>query len=340
MIKIRAMGAKELKQVLHLLEQHSEAEFKYSILEKFRQLYIPFQKISQLLPPKYQFLPSIYVAVSQGNVLGLIWLSQDGRKVNRWKIDQLIIDPNEFSYDVGTQLVNFVVNRYGGEGVQTFLAIVDHRYEDALTLFKSCGFRRVTRLNTFTHLSLSDLVLEKEENINISSLREARQHDREKLKNLHNDSLTPEVRLSLEKTPADFSRSILQSMKHAMKGRLYKRWVVEDCAHDLLVASLEMSTEDYKEFNLTVIISPAWHSGYESLLKFALAQVLKNTREAQVDIQSYEFNPEEHEILKKLGFRQAATAEVLVKDYWVPIEYKPNKLTSPILLFAGKTSPA
>ena len=52
-------------------------------------------------------------------VLGLIWLSRDGARNNRWKIDQVIVDPMASTYDVGTQLVNYVINRYGGAGVQT-----------------------------------------------------------------------------------------------------------------------------------------------------------------------------------------------------------------------------
>lgn len=337
MIKIRALGARELKQVLNLLERFSEKEFEYSALQKFRQLYIPIQRISQMLPAHFQFLPAVYVAVSRQKVLGLIWLSQDGKKKNRWKIDQLIIDPDEFSYDIGTQLVHFVINRYGADGVQTFLALVDNRCDQALGLLRSCGFRQCTRLHSFIHDSPATLDLLKE---NINGLREAGRSDRNKLQALHSDCLPPEVRLSLEKVPADFTHTPVQYVMDKLQGIFFKRWVVEDTARDVLLASLEIVTVNFRDFHLQLWVSPAWKTGYEVFLHFAIRQVLKNTSTAKIYIQSYEFDKEETALLEKTGFSRTAVIEVLVKDYWIPLEDKFLKPSSPILLFTGKTSPA
>lgn len=337
MIKIRALGTRELKQVLNLLERFSEKEFEYSALQKFRQLYIPFHRINQLLPPQFQFLPAIYVAVSRKKVLGLIWLSRDGKKKNRWKIDQLIIDPDEFSYDVGTQLVHYVINRYGAEGVQTFLALVESHCDQALGLLKSCGFRLCTRMHSFTHESPSTITLKKEP---INELREAFGSDRIKIQSLYNDSLTPEVRLSLEKIPADFSRSLVRQMVDKLQGIFFRRWVVEDTARDLLLASIEIITLNYIDYHLNLVVSPAWRNGYEALINFGIQQVLKNTSSAKIYLQVYDFHKDEMATLESLGFTRSTITEILVKDYWIPLQDKSEKPASPILLFPGKTSPA
>ena len=104
MIKIRALGTKELKQVLTLLKQYGHEELEYSVLRRLRQLYVPLHVLSQLLPPQWQFMPGIYVAVARDDVMGLVWLTQDGHRNNRWSIDELIIDPDQSTYDIGTQL--------------------------------------------------------------------------------------------------------------------------------------------------------------------------------------------------------------------------------------------
>jgi hypothetical protein len=277
------------------------------------------------------------VAVSRRKVLGLIWLSQDGKKRNRWKIEQLIIDPDEFSYDIGAQLVHYVINRYGADGVQTFLAVVDHQFDQALGLLKSCGFRLCTRLHSFTLENPASAPISTEP---IQGIREASGGDRLKLQALHSDTLTPEVRLSLEKIPADFSRSLSQKLMDKVQGHFYRSWVVEDSARDLLLASVEMSTGNFKDYHLNVMVSPAWQRGYEDLLGFGIRQVLKNTANARVYLQVYDFHKDEMAVLEQVGFTRGTVLEILVKDYWIPIEDRGLKPSSPILIFPGKTSPA
>src|SRR4051812_2680704 len=106
MIKIRALRTSELKQVLSLLNRYSDRESEYSVLQRMQQLYIPVHRLSLLMPLNLQFMPAIFIAAADNKVLGLIWLSPDGRHYRRWKIEHLVLDPDSFSYDVGTQLVN------------------------------------------------------------------------------------------------------------------------------------------------------------------------------------------------------------------------------------------
>lgn len=337
MIKIRALRPSELKQVLSLLGRYSDQESEYSVLQKMQQLYIPMHRVSQLLPLPLQFMPAIFVAVSREKVLGLIWLSRDGEQSRRWKIDQLILDPETFSYDVGTQLVNYVINRYGGDGVQTFLAYVDQYYNTGLGLLKSCGFRRCTRLHYFTHQNPGTLKLEP---ISMDGIRESGNNDCGKLTALYNDMLPPEARICLEKSWRDFYRPATRSVSDKMKGLFFKRWVVEDVARDHLIASVDITTADYKDFYLNLVASPGWEGYYADLLTYAIQQVLLITGSAKIHIDCFEFNKQGVEVLEKLGFHRNSIAEVLVKDYWIPIEDKGSRLQSPILLFSGKTSPA
>lgn len=337
MIKIRALRPGDMKQVLGLLKRYSEEENEYSVLQKLQQLYIPMHRVSQVLPLNMQFMPAIFVAVSRDHVLGLIWLSRDGAHSRRWKIDQLIMDPEAFSYDVGTQLVNYVINRYGGEGVQTFLAYVDQHYSTGLGLLKSCGFRRCTRMHYFTHTGPSALELPPP---SISGLRESSNGDSGKLKSLYNDTLPPEARICLEKSWRDFYRPLNQAMSDKMKGLFCKRWVVEDAVHDVVIASIAITTVDFQNFFFDIMVSPGYDDLYQEVLTFGIQQALQNTGNARIHTEVFEFAKSGVETLETLGFHRNSIAEVLVKDYWIPIEDKGTRLQSPILLFSGKTSPA
>ncbi|MCE3236080.1 MAG: hypothetical protein K0Q50_2260 [Vampirovibrio sp.] len=337
MIKIRALRPSELKQVLSLLNRYTDRESEYSVLQKMQQLYIPMHRLSQLLPLNLQFMPAIFVAASNNKVLGLIWLSRDGRHSRRWKIDHLILDPESFSYDVGTQLVNYVINRYGGEGVQTFLAYVDQYYNTGLGLLKSCGFRRCGRLHYFSHQNPGNLKLEP---IALEGLRESTNADCGKLAALYNEALPPEAKVCLEKSWKDFYRPVTQRSGEKLKGLFFKRWVVQDVARDCLIASIELSTADYQDFYLTLMANAGWENAYRDVLTYAVQQVLLITGGGKIHVDCYEFNKQGIEVLEKLGFHRNSIAEVLVKDYWIPIEDKGTRLQSPILLFSGKTSPA
>ncbi len=337
MIKIRALRPSELKQVLSLLSRYSDQDSEYSVLQIMRQLYVPLHRLSQLLPLNFQFMPGIFVAVSRGQVLGMIWLSRDGRHSRRWKIDHLILDPSAFSYDLGTQLVNYVINRLGGEGVQTFLAYVDQYYNTGLALLKSCGFRRCTRMHYFTCPDGSALTLEK---IKLEGLRESSRQDGEKLATLYNDYLPPETRMCLGKSAHDFNRSWPVQIGGKLRGLFLKRWVMEDVARDSLIASIEISTRNYQEFSVTIIVNAGWDDLYINALSFAVQQMLLVTANPEFQIDCPEFRKTDLQTLETLGLKRTGIAEVLIKDYWIPLEDRGNRLTSPILLFTGRTSPA
>ncbi|HEY9745627.1 MAG TPA: GNAT family N-acetyltransferase [Oculatellaceae cyanobacterium] len=337
MIKIRALKPGDVRQVLSLLNRYTDRESEHSVLHKMQQLYIPLHRLSQLLPMEWQFLPAIFVAASRDKVLGLIWLSRDGGHPRRWRIDHLIMDPESCSYDVGTQLVNYVINRFGGDGVQTFLAFVDQYYNTGLALLKSCGFRRCGRKHAFMHTAPAQL---KTDRNSLEGLRESHNSDRNALCELYNSGFPVEARVSLDKHWRDFNRPFFKRAGEKLKGLFFKRWVIEDVARDCLIASVALSTEDYKDFYVDIAVNPGWESMYQSALSFAAQQILLITSNARIFIECYEFHKHGLEALEALGFQRTGITEVLVKDYWIPVDDKGFKLKSPILLFSGKTSPA
>ncbi len=346
MIKIQTIRAQAMRQVLNLLNAYCHEPSAYTALKNLRLFYLPIHVVSQLLPPQWQFVPAIYVAASRDRVLGLIRLSQDGARKTRWQIEEVIIDPEASSYDVGTQLVNYVINRYGGGGVQTFIARVfsglDTTQDVALGLFKSCGFRHCSRIHYFTHQRPGDLFRHPEAQTAAipKGLRPAFVDDAAKLLALHTDMLPAETRHSLEKSKADFDLGLGRSVRDRLNGQLHKQWVVEDVARDVLTGSVEFTTHNFQDFTLSVMIHSGWTELYEDLLRFGLQQILLNTAAAKVHLETYDFTKTEIPVLNTMGFQQIDTAEVLVKDYWIPLEDKRDKLSSPMLLFTNKTTPA
>ncbi|MDX2083836.1 MAG: hypothetical protein SFZ03_00405 [Candidatus Melainabacteria bacterium] len=347
-MKIRRMGWRHVGQVVALLQRFGEGSYQDSLLSRLGYFYVPVQHTSQCLPAPRQFVPAIYVAVANtGKVLGLIWLSPDGVIKTRWRIEQLIIDPEESPMEVGTHLVNFVVHHYGADGIQTFVALVNQRFEEALGLLKACGFRHCTRLHTYEFQARYPQSLPTEWSLEagtISGLRESATSDSRALMELYHDCLPVEVRLSLEKKPADFIRPWWRDWTNRWKGGFYRRWVV--CSSHTpeqplpLLAALDLWTSNYYDYELSLMVSPAWQEGYSHLLLAALQQVLKTTASPRVRIQVFDFQKEAQKNLERLGFEWQSVAELLVKDYWLPVQSPALARQTPILLFGGRTSPA
>lgn len=344
-MKIRKLRARDLPQVLDLLERFGEEPSQSGMLRRYGGAFLVSQDLSQLLPPQYQFLPAIYVAMSEEDVLGFIWLSQDGYRTDRWRIEQIIIDPAaDNPLEVGAHLVHFIINRYGAEGVQTFLALVDARYEQALSLLKGCGFRHSTRLHSY--------VLTESEPESLRALaqetfppgcffREAGRGDRQALQSLYMASLPAEQRLFLQKSAEAFSRPWFRCLADRFDGTLFKRWIVQSSASREILAALSVTTQDFQQFHLEALIHPHWADGVAALIGLGVNHALKSTRKPYIRISAYEFQKEQRNFLDGHGFQWESVAEVLVKDYWRPIEDKPLKLATPILLLnRGKTSPA
>lgn len=336
-MKIRPLGLKTLQPTLHLLEGEEGASFHSHFLRRFGVGAVALCRMSHWLPAFLQFLPALYVAESAaGEVLGLISLSQDGGTRSRWRIDQLVTDPGQSSLDVGHQLVHFAINRYGAEGAQTFLAWVDSRFEGALALLKSCGFRQVTRatqyrktLHTGNRQGTGDVLL-----------REATDADAEALQALYNESLPVEVRTSLAKTPNDFRFSWSRKSSDRLRGVFFKRWVVARSGPRPLQGALELITTDYENYHLNLLPSPGWLEGYATLLEAAMRQVLKSTDQPTLHIKVFDFQPEQKAHLQTLGFEAETSLHVLVRDYWVETKDSLLEPLAPIRLLMGKTSPA
>ncbi len=113
-----------------------------------------------------------------------------------------------------------------------------------------------------------------------------------------------------------------------------------DGVHDLLLGAVSIQTENHRDFYVEVIISPAWEAGYEDLVTDGIQRVLHHTDNSRIHHRVYDFKKDQLEVIEKFGFTRSHEAQLLVKDYWIPLGEQPHRQASPILLFAGKPSTA
>ena len=102
--------------------------------------------LHSFVPLKYRFLPETFLYLENDEIIGLITVVPTRGNPYKINIIRLIFKQND--YEVGKQLLEFVISRFGARGATTFYAAVDLSHEELINLFiNSCGFRQCSYEN-------------------------------------------------------------------------------------------------------------------------------------------------------------------------------------------------
>ena len=300
-------------------------------------VHFPFNVLHRFLPVRLKFLQESYVAIEGEELLGLISLAPDGNQKTRWKINRLILNPN--AYDAGKQLIDYVVNKYGGAGVENFLTTIDENYIEALALFKTaCSFRSCSKINIWEYENLKNYAISE----NRISLRIVELSDAKKIYELDCEALYPKFKTSLVKTENDFKFDFGNKFINKLKDYKIQRFVLDNSERNSIESFLSIMTKDNVNFWVDITLSLAYQEYYEDVLNFAINHVCSINQNGKLYIGVRDFQQtgkKMTEVLSQHDFRQYGSFEVLVKDYWKPAEYATEKKV-PIMIFPDMTSPA
>lgn len=336
MAKIIFLRHSDIEKVRKMIEYVSPGLSR----DKFNEdafVQFPLNFFHGLLPVSMKFLQECYVAVEGNEVLGLISLISDGNKKTRWKINRLVLNPN--AYDAGKQLIDYVVNKYGGAGVETFVTTIDENYTEAIALFKqACSFRSWSKINMWGNDNLRDM-----KNINPAvSLRNAEIIDAKKLHELDTEALYPKFKTSFVRTEKDFKFGLKNKISNSLKNYKISRFVLDNQQKDSIESFLSIMTTDNINFSVDIILSLAYQEYFSDILSFGLNYIRSINPDAKIYMgirDYYQTYGKMTEIVSHFGFRQCGNYNVLIKDYWRPAEYSSEKKV-PIIIFPDRTSPA
>ena len=300
-------------------------------------IHFPFNILHGMLPVNMQFLQECYVAVENKEIFGLISLAPDGNQKKRRKINRLILNPD--AYDAGKQLIDYVVNKYGGAGIETFITTIDENHTEAIALFKqACSFRGRSKINIYEYKFSKNTDFPK----NTISLRPVQLSDAKKLLELDTDALYPEFRTSLIKTEQDFRFGLKNKLINKIKGRNIQNFVLDNPAGNSPESFLSVITRDNINFRVDITLSLAYQDYFDDILTFALNYIYSINPDGKIYTGVSDFRQTSRkmtDVLSLHDFRECGNFEVLVKDYWKPAEFL-NEKKVPIIIFPDLTTPA
>lgn len=288
----------------------------------------PFGIIHYALPLKFKFLPESYVLIDDKETRGMITVSPTHGNPFKLDITRLFFDQNY--YNVGKQLLEFVIARYGAKGATSFNVAIDECHDELLHLFTDgCGFRQCSSEQLW---KMNSIHFEKCEN---SFFRPFKNSDAQAVAMLFNDSVIPHFRPYLAKMKNEYNEANFQGLSSASKFR----YVMEDKSTNTILAYCSITTFDNLNYILDITTSAWYDLSYDDIFNFAINQISRRKKEFYLFVKSkkYTNTAEQFEnYLNEKDFKCVQNQIILVKDF-----YRVIKETAPssqrVVLFSEAT---
>ncbi len=277
-----------------------------------------FVMLSAVLPLKYRFLPESYILLDDGEIQGLITIVPTYGNPYKINITRLIFKQNY--YEVGKQLIEFVLARFGAKGAISFNVMVDESHDELVELFRSgCGFRQCSCE------CLWKLENTKSHNINSHLFRYCQKSDAKAVARLFNGELVSLYRPSLDRTKEEYQEPFFAGFSSSYKNR----YVMEEPAKGRIIGYLSITTEDNLNFIIDLSTNDGYEISYDDILDFALGEISRRKTVFYAFVKQKKYTKTSENLENYLRAHNAdliQTQLVLVKDFYRPIKQSENIL--------------
>lgn len=308
--RLNCFDAPKIKKMIAYLG--SDDKFSRDILNE------AFYTLQAVLPLKYNFLPESYILLENNEILGLITIAVTIGNPYKINITRLVFKQN--MYDIGKQLVEFVIARYGAKGAISFKVTVDQSHDELLDLFlNGCGFRQCSYENLW---KLDNFQPKTENN---ASFRYFQNSDSKYVARLYNAELKNLYRPSLDRIKTEYQEPFFAGMTSFYKNR----YVLEDEIKHRIIAYLSITTSDNFNFIIDMSLNDAFNLSYDEILNFGISEIKKRKSKFCAFLKHRQYTNYADEMEKYLHERNLnciQTQCVLVKDFYKQIKQPESSL--------------
>lgn len=280
------------------------AELEHFLLNIFEEMPNSENVLVEIL---HSFLPNCrktitenYAAIEDEKHLCEVSITPQSRKNARWHINHLGV--GNCSDEVISRLIKYVMNKYGGDGVETFITFINDNIPELKELFKrGCGFRECAHLELWGASS---------EKITPEPTTEFKNYDKKYLNQiveLHNEMIFPQFRQALKIDKEDLRRRF--------NGAVFKKILVDETTHS--VEGYFLIFKKNNHIHLELLLSEAFATYYPEVLN-ACRDYLND---ATILVKKYHTSSKQlAEYLTQIEAEKKASYAILVKDYWAPVK--------------------
>jgi hypothetical protein len=296
--KLSYLDASKIKKMVSYLND----ETSFTLFDDFTFA------IHSMLPLKYKFKPESYTLKDDGEILGLITITPTSGNPYKINITRLIFKQN--MYDVGKQLVEFVIARYGAKGATSFIVTVDQSHDELLDLFmQGCGFRQCSYENLW---KLDNFVPKTDKK---AAFRYCQKMDSKQVARLYNLELKNLYKPSLERLKEEYQEPLFAGMTDFYKNR----YVLEEPSRGKIIAYLSITTSDNYNFIIDMSLNDGYDIPYDEVINFGLSEISSRKSKYCAFLKHRQYTKNADILEKYLHERNLnciQTQCVLVKDFY------------------------
>ena len=281
------------------------------------------------LPLRFKFLSESYVLVDDTDLHGMVSVAPF--KGNPYKINFVKLLFKKDYYDIGKQLVEFIIARYGAKGAQSFVVAIDDSHDELIKLFiEGCGFRKCASEELW-RIKQDEIP----DDICLNGFRQFKNSDAQAVAMLFNDSLITHFKPSLLKTKNEYNDILFAGLPDDVE----LKYVLEDSTLQTIMAYFSVKTYDNTNYIVDITVSNGITLDYDLILGYVKKQIMKRQKifTMFVKLKKYVQHAETFEnYLKIKNFRCVKNQIILFKDFYKLI--KQENINHEVVLFTESGS--
>ena len=318
--RLSFFDASKLKKMIAFLGNDEAERFIRKLMSNY------FSFFHQLLPLGLKFLPESYVLEVDKTIHGVITVSPTKGNPYKLSITKLLFEQDY--YEVGKQLIDFIITKYGAKGAETFVVSIDNSYEELLQLFTvGCGFRQCAG-------ELLYKIPKKAHRINRTEtiiFRPFKNSDAEKVCDMYNHSVVSHFKPSLLKNKAEFKESVLCGLSAVYE----LKYIMEETNSKTILSYFSIITADNINYTATITIQDGYNVDYSLIFGFINRELRRRKKDFNLFVKVLKYvkdNEQLEEYLKRKDGVCIGTQLILVKDFYKLIK-EPSSKKLGIVLF-------
>ncbi len=269
----------------------------------------PLGLLNAMLPLKMKFKSESFILIDQNEILGLITTARTPGNPYKINITRLIFKEN--LYDVGKQLIEFVIHKFGGKGATSFMVTIDECHDELFNLFiNGCGFRQCA---SETLWKIDKLIPKKSD----FSWRYAQNSDAKNIAELYNAEVINIYKPSLTRHEKEFQEPFFSGLNDYYKNR----YVIEE--NKKILGYFSITTSDNLNYILDITTNSGYNFDYSEIVNVMLCEIARKKRAFYPLIKQKKYikDTERFELfLKEKNCHPIQTQQILVKDFYKPVK--------------------